>query len=80
MKELANLYIQAGAELYRFKVFENMIGIERQTPPGQNCLLPKTYSPQTFTLYNPQITAWNLESILALIEAYPYPDYYADSE
>lgn len=80
MDAIATLYLQVGLTRYRFKIFSTLIGIECQQPGGPNCLLPKDFSPQTLLLYDEQTRTWNLESIMALIEAYPYPDYYSEAD
>lgn len=78
--EVAKVYLQVGTALFRFKVFKNFVGIERQQPSGPNCLLPKDFSPHTMLLYNEQLTAWNLDAIAHLLEDYPYSDYYQEPE
>ena len=66
MDELAKLYINDDGRAYRIKVFENMIGIERQQPHGDNRFYDRT-DPQIYDGH-----AWNWQAIGSLIARYEY--------
>jgi hypothetical protein len=66
MDEIAKLYIIRNGNLYRIKVFRQTIGIESQSPPGDNLLFERMEYP----VYHENASAWGMESIDRLITAY----------
>jgi hypothetical protein len=66
--ELAKLYIRHDGEVYRFKIFELTITVERQ-PSGENVVFDKHYSDAS-TVYNTDTGVWDMGALTRLIEAY----------
>jgi hypothetical protein len=67
MDEIAKIYVMDSGNLYRIKVFEKSIGIERQDPREDNVLFPKTDYPR---VYWTEYSAWNIDVLDILITDY----------
>jgi hypothetical protein len=68
MDEIAKLYIRHEGEVYRFKIFELTITVERQ-PGGENVMFDKRYGDAS-TVYNPDTGVWDMGALTRLIDAY----------
>jgi hypothetical protein len=67
MDEIAKIYIMDNGNIYRIKVFEKSIGIERQDPREDNVLFPKADYPR---VYWTEYQAWNIDVLDILITDY----------
>jgi hypothetical protein len=67
MDELTKLYLRVRGQLYRIKVFETTVGIERQ-PGGQNHIISR----DDYPVYDEAIMAWDYEVLTRLIENYQF--------
>lgn len=72
--ERATLYIDYKGEVFRVKVFENMVGIERQYPHGDNILLSfdDVEHPEARAVLRYD-RVWDHFALTQLLERYPFP-------
>jgi hypothetical protein len=67
MDEIAKIYIMQQGNIYRIKVFEKTIGIERQDPREDNVLFNKADYPR---VYWGEYQAWVIDILDILITDY----------
>lgn len=65
---IARLYVFQDGKLYRIKVFEKTVGIERQQPTGGNEL----FNRDDFMVYSLPFEAWEWNEVDRLIQAYEH--------
>lgn len=69
MDEIAKLYVRVDGSVYRIKVFETTVGVERQ-PNGDN----KFYSRYETEIYDDATGVWDYKSIGNVINIYRFGD------
>jgi hypothetical protein len=67
--EAAKLYIRVNGAIYRFKVFEGAVWIERQQPHASNIGILKE-NQSAADVYQRDSDTWNLDAMKTLIELY----------
>ena len=67
--ELAKLTIRHDGEVYRFKVFENIVMVERQ-PGGDTRIMGKAENEDAMGLYERISGVWDMGALMRLIDAY----------
>jgi hypothetical protein len=69
MDEIAKIYLHKNGKVYRVKVFEKTIWIERQRPHGDNLAFDRSHWNYR-GLYWQEDSAWNLDALNELITDY----------